>query len=353
MREFIIGPQEAGRKVHKYISLVLANSSGSFAYKALRKKTIVVNDKKVDPNYELVVGDCVKMYLSEETFLNLSNKNQATKTLNEEHIYQEFYKYFPCENKSLTIDFVTLFKQIIIFENEHILLMNKPQEMLSQKATESDISLIEYMNLYLTKTSSTKGSVFQSGICNRLDRNTSGIVIGTKSLKGAQLVNSLIKSHNLQKYYYCIVKGRLLEKHIKLRGYLTKNETTNTVSIEKTPLNHEATYIATDYEVLATTDTLSFLKVHLITGKSHQIRAHLASINHPVIGDYKYGNRQQNRIFKEKYGVRNQLLHAVQINFPFIEDSMFHDISTQFFLAEMPYNMKNILQSENLDGNMG
>ena len=194
--------------------------------------------------------------------------------------------------------------------------MNKPAGMLSQKAKESDISANEHMIAYLLETKALTEAdlhTFRPSICNRLDRNTSGILLAGKTLRGLQRLSAELKSRSMKKYYRCLVKGDLSKKQL-LKGYLLKDERENAVSIFQNGAPNRK-YIETEYNPVEQFGDYTLLEVHLITGRSHQIRAHLASIGHPVIGDPKYGELRQNRLFEKAAGINRQLLHAYRVRF--------------------------------------
>lgn len=192
-----------------------------------------------------------------------------------------------------------------------MLIVNKPAGMLSQKADRSDISLSEYIADYIMGQQQGE-STFRPGICNRLDRNTTGLVAAGKNIESLQYLNRLFRERNLEKYYLCLVKGKIL-KRAEIDGYLRKDGSHNRVSIAAEE-PEGAVRIVTAYEPLNNIvwkgQDYTLLKVHLVTGKSHQIRAHLQSIGHPIAGDTKYGEKSLYHLFKKEFGVRYQLLHA-------------------------------------------
>ena len=205
----------------------------------------------------------------------------------------------------------------IVYEDQWLLIINKPAGMLSQRAKASDDSLNDYLIDYCIQTgiiSKEELAGFRPSIANRLDRNTSGIVLAGISIKGLQRLASMLRERTLGKYYLCLVEGKVKED-ARIAGYLTKEEKNNKVSLHKEKAEG-ASYIETEYKVLKSTDKASLLKIRLITGKSHQIRGHLASVGHPVFGDYKYGNRDFNNQIKWKDGVNYQLLHSYELVVP-------------------------------------
>ena len=322
MQEIIVTRNEAGQRFDKLLAKYLNQAPKSFIYKMLRKKNIVLNGKKATGNEKLVVGDSVKLFLADDTIEKFS-KLEYVQT-----------------NASLDI----------IYEDEHVLLINKPVGMLSQKAEAKDESLVEHIISHLLSTGQlTKEELksFKPSICNRLDRNTSGLVVAGKSLTGLQTMGELIQSRALKKFYRCLVFGEI-KKQEYIKGYLTKDKITNKVSI-LTENKKDALPIETEYQPVWTNGKVTLLEVHLITGRTHQIRAHLASQGHPIIGDYKYGNRSINDTYKEKHGLESQLLHAYRLEFPMLTDKFTHLSATQF-IAPIPKLFRAILEADHYEG---
>lgn len=305
MKEFKIQANEAGQRFDKYLKKLLKDANTSFIYKMLRKKNIVLNGKKADGTEKLAVGDEVKLFLADETFDKFHGASQNARLFDE-------YANIPGN------------KLAIVYEDDDVLIINKPVGMLSQKAKPEDISVNEYIIAYLIqnkKITVDSLSTFKPSICNRLDRNTSGLLIAGKTLKGLQDMSAALKErsteHGIQKYYRCIVAGVLKEKTY-LKGYLSKDEKTNKVTVSKTkPANSKIEWlpIETEYSPIMSINGFTELEVHLITGRSHQIRAHLASIGHPILGDSKYGSREINERFGKELRLKSQLLHAYRICF--------------------------------------
>ena len=209
----------------------------------------------------------------------------------------------------------------VIYEDEDILAASKPINMLSQKADPDDISANERLLGYLIGIGALtldEYKNFKPSVCNRLDRNTSGIILMGKSLSGLQKLSEDLRKRTIKKYYMAWVCGNVSDEML-IEGYLTKDAATNKVLISDDPISAGSAHIKTEYRPVKKLSDRTLLEVHLITGKSHQIRAHLASIGHPIIGDYKYGDRKINDKYKEQYGIKSQLLHAQRVVF---EDGM-------------------------------
>lgn len=348
MKQIIVQTNEAGQRLDKLLGKILNKAPKSFIYKMLRKKNITLNGKKAEGSEKLSVSDEITLFLSDETITQFSELPEEPVTT-------------PDAKMELSV----------IYEDRNILVVNKPVGMLSQKAEKDDVSMVEYIISYLMKTKQlTREQLisFKPAVCNRLDRNTGGILIAGKSLSGLQEMARLLKSRSLGKYYLCIVKGKVEEKR-RIEGYLFKYEDSNRVEIYPTQ-KEGSEYICTEYEPLAyskyaqkdinvakeeaylrnlrkaagdnngnsnpeeeAVGLYTLLQVKLITGRSHQIRAHLATIGHPIIGDFKYGDQKTNHYFRKKYGLSYQLLHSYKMIFPKMEGD-YAALSGKEFIAE-------------------
>lgn len=314
MQKITISEREAGQRLDRYLGKLMPYAPKSFFYKMLRKKNIVLNGKKAEGMEKLAPGDEIKLFLAEETMLKFRQENR----LPEEGSASD--APLP-ENRQEIAQIQPAFS--VIYEDAHILIMNKPAGLLSQKARREDVSLIEHMTAYLLQTkalSAEELAMFHPGICNRLDRNTSGLVIGGKTTRGLQEMNALLKERALDKYYLTIVSGQMKRK-LRAEGYLKKDKSHNRVSITKEPAKG-ADPICTEYEPLAWADGFTLLRVKLITGKSHQIRAHLKSLGYPVIGDGKYGDVRINQEMRRRFSLNHHLLHAYELRFPKLTGSL-------------------------------
>ncbi|MDO4977180.1 MAG: RNA pseudouridine synthase, partial [Eubacteriales bacterium] len=217
----------------------------------------------------------------------------------------------------LTREAKTLRKEVkVLYHDEDIVILHKPAGMLSQKSEKTDDSLNDYLQDLCRKNHWVEEAsleFFRPSVANRLDRNTSGIVLCGITTKGLQTLSKTLKDRTISKYYYALVAGQVKEgRHLK--GYLRKDTEKNVVHFSE-KASEDAVAIETEYQVVRSCKEASLLKIRLITGKSHQIRAHLASEGYPIIGDYKYGDRRINQRVKKDVGVSYQMLHSCEIDF--------------------------------------
>ena len=335
MQKITIQPGQAGQRFDKFLGRHLSGTGMSFIYKMLRKKNITLNGKKSDGKELLKAGDEVSFFFSDETYEKFTRIDSASQNVQSTKITS----YIEAYEKLKGIE--------ILYEDNDVLFLNKPSGVLSQKASDADLSANEWMIGYLLKKgdiTATSLTGFTPSVCNRLDRNTSGILLCGKSLLGSRELNRLIKEREVRKFYQLFVKGNL-EKEEILEGYLTKDEKHNKVSLQHQEIEG-STYIKTSYKPLSHGNSngkkITFLEVELFTGKTHQIRAHLASTGHPLVGDYKYGDAVFNAYFKEKYGVKSQLLHAVRMEFPEKCEAL-PNLSGMVLKSPLPGEFKRIL----------
>ncbi len=306
METLTAGRQEAGQRLDKLLGKYLDRAPKSFIYKMLRKKNITLNGKKCDGSERLSEGDRVTLFLSAETIGKFSSRGGGGSPER------------PDGREKLP-------DRAVIYEDSQILLINKPAGMLSQKAKEGDVSLAELVTAHLLDNGSITEEqlrTFRPSVCNRLDRNTSGLVAAGKSLAALQILGEMFRSRDIHKEYLCAVKGRVSGRQV-LEGYLTKDEASNRVTVFDHPVP-DGSAIRTEYEPVAADESgrCTLLLVTLITGRTHQIRAHLAFAGHPVLGDPKYGDRKINREMKSRFGIGRQMLHSYRIRFPELREPL-------------------------------
>lgn len=335
MREIKINSNEANQRVDKFLSKYLDKANKSFIYKMLRKKNITLNNKKSDGSEKLNEGDIIKIFFTEETLEKFSSKPDKNNIISS-------------MQKVSKIDVHN-----IIYEDDNLILYNKPAGELSQKAEVNDMSVNEQLIRYMLDNNEIKESEFKTfkpSVCNRLDRNTSGMLIFGKSMAGLQTMAELLRNRDMHKYYLCIVRG-IITKEEEITGYLTKDRKNNKVKIVKDNIDSKREYIRTKYIPICNNKEYTLLKVLLITGKTHQIRAHLSSIGHSIIGDVKYGEQSVNSYFKKEYGLKYQLLHSYELQFDNVDGALSY-LSNKKFTAPLSDRFIQIINGEKLNGNL-
>ncbi len=262
-------------------------------YKYIRLKRIKVNSKRAEISTRLKVGDTVDMYINDEFF----------------------------EKSETRYDFTGASKNLdIVYEDENIMLLNKKVGLLSHPDdTEYVDTLIGRVKRYLYEKGEfdpEDEASFTPALVNRIDRNTAGIVVAAKTAAALRILNQKMKDRELHKFYLCVVHGRLEPENDTLTGYLVKDETKNKVFVYST-MREGAKSIKTKYKVLKYGQDLSLVEIELLTGRTHQIRAHFASIGHSLLGDGKYGSNALNK----KSGLKKQCLCSYRLEFDFTTDA--------------------------------
>ena len=318
MRKYIIQKSEEGQTLEKYIQKLLVSAPNSFIYKLFRKKDVKVNGHHEDRKFVISENDEVNVYVKEEQF-------------------EEFLKEKAYQPNNQIQDW-------IVYEDENVLFINKPRGLLVQKSAPQDESLdqmvVEYL-IYKGEYDPNKELAFKPGPAHRLDRNTSGMVVFGKNHQSLELLFELFKNHDLiNKHYLALVVGKMEKEKGTINAPLRKDEKTNTVTVAS--LEKGGKTAKTVYKVIKSYDDYSLLDVTLLTGRTHQIRVHLAYINHPIIGDEKYGDFQANRVFKNKYGFNKQFLHAYKMGFGDLPKPL-TNLSRKEFTAEPREEIANIL----------
>ena len=329
MREILISQNEKEQKLLKLLQKYFKGQADSFLYKMLRKKNILLNGKKADGKEILRLGDTVQLYFSEESLGKLIQERESGE--------KEFW--------------TQKWQRFILYEDKHCILFNKPVGLLSENDGSSSFSVNSLLLSYMR----TKGELskeqeksFRPGIANRLDRNTSGIIIFGKSLGGLQAFGKLLQSHDLEKKYYALVYGDFQKTGLQ-EHFLEKDKGQN-----KALESERGKRVKSAFEKLACVESsvgpLSILSVQIFTGKTHQIRTQLSLLSHPIVGDDKYGDTRKNSRLRKTLPLSYQLLHSYSLRFPKLpESSVLFSLSEKCFFAPLPKEYFEILKSFHLD----
>ena len=290
MKSIVIGRNDAGQRVDKFLTKAFPALPQSMMYKAIRCKDIKLNRKRCEISTRLSEGDTLDIYVRDE-FLDKREERRP--------------------------QFMLAGTQLkVAYEDDNILVVDKPQGLIvhPDENFQND-TLIGRIQRYLF----TKGEYdpedeqsFAPALVNRIDRNTCGLVIAAKNAAALRVLNEKVRVREITKKYLCVVYGKMKKPEATLTGYLEKNEAQNRVYIDERP-NKNSKTIVTKYKLIASQPELSLLEVELLTGRTHQIRAHLASIGHPLLGDGKYGPNQLNK----KFGTFRQALCSCYLKFDF------------------------------------
>ncbi|WP_315120004.1 RluA family pseudouridine synthase [uncultured Clostridium sp.] len=283
-----IGNNEAGQRLDKFLRKWLKDVPLSLIYKSIRKGDVKVNGKKSKEKYSLEIGDVV------EVREVVSNRKPQI-------------NFIKVEDSG---------KIKITYEDENMIIVEKwPGILVHSDSKKGEPTLTDYVLSYLYD----KGDylpenevTFTPASCNRLDRNTSGVVIFGKNFEALKLLNEMVRERKIKKYYLALIRGKL--KNGKYEAYISKDEDKNisAVSLDK---KKDSKKIAMEVKTVQTCGTYSLIEVHLITGRSHQIRAHLSFLGNPIVGDSKYGEGKINSFFFNRYGVDYQYLYAYKLIF--------------------------------------
>lgn len=312
MREINIDKNDSNQRLDRFLNKYLPKASKSLINKYIRTKKIKINKKRANVNDILNEGDKIQIYVYEEVLSEYEDNKVYT-------------------SLDYNLD--------IVYEDENIAIINKPSGILSHAAVKEDYgdNVVDNFIKYLIKTKQYNPRLEQSfvpALSNRLDRNTSGLLIGCKNKESLLEINNAIKSRKIEKYYITICKGLL-------------NDTVIESNIEKKSKNEMKTSkdggkeSRTEIRLLDFKNNYSIVEINLITGRTHQIRVHLQSIKHPIIGDNKYGDSKINQYFKKEFNLKNQLLHAYKIKFKGLENSLEY-LNNKEFYAKLPKNFKKI-----------
>lgn len=294
MKEFTIAKNDAGQRLDRWLAKTLPLLPAPLAQKYIRLKRVKVNGKGAKRDVRLAVGDLLQLYINDEFFERPTPENAFLS------LYQP--------------------KLNILYEDEHVLLLDKrPGLVVHPDETERVNTLLTHIQSYLYQKkewSPYKENSFAPALCNRIDRNTGGIVIAAKTAEALRVMNQKIKDRELSKFYLCAVLGRMEPREGKLEGFIWKDEVKKQVYVRSRPQPGAKTAI-TLYKTLAVQNGLSLVECDLITGRTHQIRAQFAAAGHPLLGDGKYGSERENR----KYGRHGQALYSYRLEFRFTTDA--------------------------------
>lgn len=294
MKEFTIGKNDAGQRLDRWLSKTLPLLPAPLMQKYIRLKRVKVNGKGSARDVRLQVGDVLQLYINDE-FFELPNR----------------------ENR-----FLSIFKPRlnILYEDENILLLDKPPGMVVHPDKEEKVNtLLTHLQAYLYQKKEWnpyQEAHFSPALCNRIDRNTGGIVIAAKNAEALRIMNQKIKDRELSKYYLAIVHGAMRPRVGELSGYLSKDEQKNQVTISSRP-SETSKFAVTRYRTLDFRNGLSLVECDLITGRTHQIRALFAAAGHPLLGDRKYGTPSDRAHYHRDF----QALYSYRIAFHFTTDA--------------------------------
>lgn len=291
MKKFVINKNDSGQRLDKFVTKAVPLLPKSLLNKYIRLKRIKCNGKKCEISYKLQENDVIEMYINDE--------------------------FFSTEERA----FLAVKSNIkVVYEDENILLVDKKIGMVCQPDKNGDLNTLStHIKAYLYETKQydpEKEYSFTPALCNRIDRNTGGIVIACKNAEALRVMNEKVKFHEMEKKYLCIVTGDLKNKSGTFSNYLLKNDAQNKVYVHNTQIKGSKTAI-THYKVLKTKENLSLVECNLITGRTHQIRAQFANAGHPLLGDGKYGT---NKINKE-YSIYHQSLYSYKLKFVWKTDA--------------------------------
>ncbi len=293
MKELVISRDDSGQRLDKFLSKSFPLLPAGQLYKAIRLKRVKCNGKRTQAAQRLEEGDVLRLYISDD-FLTVPREDTAYQTASAD--------------------------VRVVYEDENILLADKPAGLLVH-ADEHECAdtLIARIQAYLFRSGSYDPQAahsFAPALCNRIDRNTSGIVIAAKNAEALRIMNEQIRRRNLTKKYLCAVHGTLSPRKGLLENYLRKNAAENKVYVlsKRAPGSVTA---KTAYRVLREKNGLSLVEAQILTGRTHQIRAQFAHIGHPLLGDCKYGLQREN----QQYGYRFQALVSYRLRFDFDADA--------------------------------
>ena len=313
MKEIKITENEAQQRLDRFLRKYLSDYKLGDIYKLFRNKKVKVNNKREKENYMLQLDDTLQLYVSDAVQIEPKVAVIPAKTMD------------------------------IVYEDENLLLVNKPFGLLTHPDSPGDNdTLIDRALYYISKQDGYVPSpTFTPSTCNRLDRNTGGIVIVAKNYKALKSANKLVRERGIKKLYLCVVSGVISEEG-EVKNFLLKDEASNKVEILE-EMEEGAKGVHTKYRPLAHNEEYTLMEVELITGRPHQIRAHFANIGHPIVGDAKYGDKNINKIFLDKFKLKHQFLYAYKLVIKAEEEGLEY-LKGSSFISKLPASFEKITQ---------
>lgn len=313
MKKIIIERNDENQRIDRFLSKYMDKASKGFLQKMIRKKRIKLNGSRAYSEDIVKKGDEISLYLAEETISKFQSNPEDIKV-------------------NMELD--------IIYEDKNIILVNKASGQLSHSNKEEGESIVKGVKKYLIdkgEYNPKEEKTFSPAICNRLDVNTSGIIIAAKNYNALKIINKAIREQKIEKYYKTLVSGKI-DEEILLEGYLLKDKNLNIVKVYNDRVD-EGKRIKTRIMPIKSNENYSLLDIDLITGRTHQIRAHLSSINHPIVGDRKYGDKEINKKLK----LKSQFLIAYKIVFNGLTDELDY-LNNRSFEIDIDKEHKELLK---------
>lgn len=318
MKSITISENDAGQRLDKFLTKAFPNMPKSMMYKAIRTKNIKLNRKRCEISTRLRKGDQLDIYLNDDVFTPASPSER-----------------FPFLKASRALD--------VVYEDSQILIANKKPGLIVHSDDKSfGDTLIDRIQRHLYESGEydpDEEQSFAPALVNRIDRNTGGLVLAAKTAEALRLLNEKMKEREIEKYYLCLIHGTLAKKEGILEGYLEKDEDKNKVFVHSSPIPGGRT-IRTKYRVLQEKNGFSLVEVELLTGRTHQIRAHFASIGHPLVGDGKYGTNTLNK----NTGYKFQALYSYKVVFHFSQDEALAYLDDKSFSVDQIWFLQDFYE---------
>ena len=334
MKEYLVEKTYAGSRLDKYVQRILPGAPWSLIQRLIRKRTLSVNGKKAHAEDLIRENDCIRVFLPDEKIEELSAGTGSRREKN--------------PSVPTALSYHEAYHQLrgrigIVYEDESVLVGNKPAGVLSQKADPKDLTLNEWFVGYLLEEKDlpeSSLSMYTPSVVNRLDRNTQGLVLCAKTYEAGRALSQALRDRTLRKYYAAVVEGRVDRSGV-IDGYLIRDEKTGISRVvkEKAP---GGSYSKTLYEPVKVSPdgSCTLLSLELVTGKTHQLRAHLSFVGHPILGDPKYGNRKRN----EALHLRYQLLCCVKVVFPPLQEEALSGIGGRTIAIDVPKRYRELVR---------